>query len=41
MADCEPSVHQFMDLTVPEYAYMFGSCRQTGIFSKGPDGKAS
>ncbi|MEV5534688.1 LAGLIDADG family homing endonuclease [Streptomyces prunicolor] len=24
MADCEPIAHQFMDLRVPEYAYMFG-----------------
>ncbi|WP_405587031.1 LAGLIDADG family homing endonuclease [Streptomyces sp. NBC_01092] len=35
MADCEPSVHQFMDLTVPEYAYMFGFLQADGHLAKG------
>ncbi|WP_369391086.1 LAGLIDADG family homing endonuclease [Streptomyces sp. CG1] len=35
MAECEPSAHQFMDLTVPEYAYMFGFLQADGHLSKG------
>ncbi|MFE0249362.1 LAGLIDADG family homing endonuclease [Streptomyces sp. NPDC059010] len=34
MADCEPSVHQFMDLRVPEYAYMFGFLQADGHLSQ-------
>lgn len=30
MAECEPSVKPFMDLTVPEYAYMFGFLQADG-----------
>ncbi|MGW2916055.1 hypothetical protein ACWC9X_37205 [Streptomyces asoensis] len=30
MADCEPEGHQFMDLRVPEYAYMFGFLQADG-----------
>ncbi|WP_426568989.1 LAGLIDADG family homing endonuclease [Streptomyces canus] len=30
MADCEPIAHRFMDLTVPEYAYMFGFLQADG-----------
>ncbi|MEU6261059.1 LAGLIDADG family homing endonuclease [Streptomyces sp. NPDC047043] len=35
MADCEPSAHQFMDLTVPEYAYMFGFLQADGHLYQG------
>ncbi|NEE12677.1 hypothetical protein G3M58_40270 [Streptomyces sp. SID7499] len=35
MADCEPSAHQFMDLTVPEYAYMFGFLQADGHLARG------
>lgn len=34
MADCEPNAHQFMDLTVPEYAYMFGFLQADGHLSQ-------
>lgn len=39
MAECEPSAHQFMDLTVPEYAYMFGFLQADGHLAKGPGQK--
>ncbi|MGW4869162.1 LAGLIDADG family homing endonuclease [Streptomyces chartreusis] len=35
MANCEPSVHQFMDLRVPEYAYMFGFLQADGHLQRG------
>ncbi|MFC8678990.1 LAGLIDADG family homing endonuclease [Streptomyces griseorubiginosus] len=35
MADCEPSAHRFMDLTVPEYAYMFGFLQADGHLQQG------
>lgn len=35
MADCELSAHQFMDLTVPEYAYMFGFLQADGHLHQG------
>lgn len=35
MADCEPIAHQFMDLTVPEYAYMFGFLQADGHLQQG------
>ena len=35
MADCEPIAHQFMDLTVPEYAYMFGFLQADGHLHQG------
>ncbi|MBC2905919.1 hypothetical protein [Streptomyces cupreus] len=35
MADCEPIAHQFMDLTIPEYAYMFGFLQADGHLAKG------
>lgn len=35
MADCEPNAHRFMDLTVPEYAYMFGFLQADGHLAKG------
>ncbi|QIY97520.1 hypothetical protein HEP87_30555 [Streptomyces sp. S1D4-11] len=35
MAEREPIVHQFMDLTVPEYAYMFGFLQADGHLAKG------
>ncbi|MFC4503843.1 MULTISPECIES: LAGLIDADG family homing endonuclease [Streptomyces] len=35
MADCEPIAHQFMDLTVPEYAYMFGFLQADGHLYQG------
>lgn len=35
MADCEPSAHEFMDLTVPEYAYMFGFLQADGHLQQG------
>ncbi|MGC0330339.1 hypothetical protein RKD23_003329 [Streptomyces sp. SAI-170] len=35
MADCEPNPHQFMDLRVPEYAYMFGFLQADGHLAKG------
>ncbi|WP_409470436.1 hypothetical protein [Streptomyces sp. HC307] len=34
MADCEPIAHQFMNLTVPEYAYMFGFLQADGHLSQ-------
>lgn len=34
MADCEPNAHRFMDLTVPEYAYMFGFLQADGHLSR-------
>lgn len=34
MADCEPSAYQFMDLAVPEYAYMFGFLQADGHLSQ-------
>ncbi|MFF9857546.1 hypothetical protein [Streptomyces tendae] len=34
MAEHEPSGHQFMDLTVPEYAYMFGFLQADGHLSQ-------
>ncbi|WP_282702991.1 LAGLIDADG family homing endonuclease [Streptomyces sp. CC219B] len=35
MADCELIAHQFMDLTVPEYAYMFGFLQADGHLQRG------
>ncbi|WUE65694.1 hypothetical protein OHB32_28575 [Streptomyces europaeiscabiei] len=35
MADCEPSAHRFMDLTDPEYAYMFGFLQADGHLCQG------
>ncbi|MFE9443376.1 hypothetical protein ACFYO2_31315 [Streptomyces sp. NPDC006602] len=35
MAECEPIAHQFMDLTVPEYAYMFGFLQADGHLQRG------
>ncbi|MEU9067976.1 LAGLIDADG family homing endonuclease [Streptomyces sp. NPDC048306] len=35
MAEREPSGHQFMDLTVPEYAYMFGFLQADGHLERG------
>ncbi|MDQ0599893.1 hypothetical protein QF037_004238 [Streptomyces canus] len=35
MAECEPSAHRFMDLTVPEYAYMFGFLQADGHLQQG------
>lgn len=35
MADCEPSARRFMDLTVPEYAYMFGFLQADGHLAQG------
>ncbi|GAA3496249.1 hypothetical protein GCM10019016_033500 [Streptomyces prasinosporus] len=35
MAACEPNVHSFMDLTVPEYAYMFGFLQADGHLAQG------
>lgn len=35
MADCEPVAHQFMDLRVPEYAYMFGFLQADGNLYQG------
>ncbi|MGW0877403.1 LAGLIDADG family homing endonuclease [Streptomyces sp. NPDC002740] len=35
MADCEPIAHQFMDLRVPEYAYMFGFLQADGNLYQG------
>jgi hypothetical protein len=34
MADCEPIAQRFMDLTVPEYAYMFGFLQADGHLSQ-------
>ncbi|WP_436839929.1 hypothetical protein [Streptomyces althioticus] len=34
MAACEPIAHPFMDLTVPEYAYMFGFLQADGHLSQ-------
>ncbi|UIX31793.1 LAGLIDADG family homing endonuclease [Streptomyces sp. GQFP] len=39
MADCEPSAHRFMDLAVPEYAYMFGFIQADGHLKQGPGKK--
>ncbi|WP_406474830.1 hypothetical protein [Streptomyces sp. NBC_01615] len=39
MAEREPNAHQFMDLTVPEYAYMFGFLQADGHLAKGPGQK--
>jgi hypothetical protein len=35
MADCEPVAHEFMDLTVPECAYMFGFLQADGHLYQG------
>ncbi|MGW1170272.1 LAGLIDADG family homing endonuclease [Streptomyces sp. NPDC002550] len=35
MAECEPIGHRFMDLTVPEYAYMFGFLQADGHLQQG------
>ncbi|MFF4706221.1 hypothetical protein ACWC4D_10565 [Streptomyces sp. NPDC001288] len=35
MADCEPDTQRFMDLTVPEYAYMFGFLQADGHLAQG------
>jgi hypothetical protein len=35
VADCEPSADQFMDLTVPGYAYMFGFMQADGHLQQG------
>ncbi|MDH6586444.1 hypothetical protein M2161_005550 [Streptomyces sp. SAI-133] len=35
MAECEPNAPQFMDLTVPEYAYMFGFLQADGHLQQG------
>lgn len=35
MADCEPSARRFMDLTVPDYAYMFGFLQADGHLHQG------
>ena len=35
MAEREPTGHEFMDLTVPEYAYMFGFLQADGHLAKG------
>ncbi|WTW19331.1 hypothetical protein OHU89_28275 [Streptomyces sp. NBC_00019] len=35
MAECEPNAHRFMDLTVPEYAYMFGFLQADGHLQQG------
>ncbi|MFC4326911.1 hypothetical protein ACFPC0_03485 [Streptomyces andamanensis] len=35
MADREPNAHRFMDLTVPEYAYMFGFLQADGTLYRG------
>ncbi|MEU0069790.1 hypothetical protein ABZ027_09665 [Streptomyces sp. NPDC006332] len=34
MAECEPIAHQFMNLAVPEYAYMFGFLQADGHLSQ-------
>ncbi len=34
MAECEPNAPRFMDLTVPEYAYMFGFLQADGHLSQ-------
>ena len=39
MADCEPIAHEFMDLRVPEYAYMFGFLQADGHLKQGPGRK--
>lgn len=39
MAECEPSAQRFMDLTVPEYAYMFGFLQADGHLKQGPGQK--
>ncbi|MFF1681058.1 hypothetical protein ACFVYG_34075 [Streptomyces sp. NPDC058256] len=39
MAEREPNAHQFMDLEVPEYAYMFGFLQADGHLAKGPGQK--
>ncbi|MEW1778185.1 hypothetical protein [Streptomyces sp. NPDC086777] len=35
VADCEPDARRFMDLTAPDYAYMFGFLQTDGHLSKG------
>ncbi len=35
MAECEPNAQRFMDLTVPEYAYIFGFLQADGHLAKG------
>ncbi len=35
MAECEPIAQRFMDLTVPEYAYMFGFLQADGHLQQG------
>jgi hypothetical protein len=35
VAECEPNVHPFMDLTIPQYAYMFGFLQADGHLAKG------
>lgn len=35
MADCERNAHRFMDVTVPEYAYMFGFLQADGHLQQG------
>ena len=39
MADCEPIANRFMDLTIPEYAYMFGFLQADGHLKQGPGRK--
>ncbi|MEW2393269.1 SANT/Myb-like DNA-binding domain-containing protein [Streptomyces venezuelae] len=39
MAEPEPSAPQFMDLSVPEYAYMFGFLQADGHLAQGPGQK--
>ncbi|MFD9885157.1 hypothetical protein ACFWZT_27255 [Streptomyces alboflavus] len=39
MAEHEPSGHRFMDLEVPEYAYMFGFLQADGHLYQGPGQK--
>lgn len=39
MAACEPTAHRFMDLTVPEYAYMFGFLQADGHLQQGAGNK--
>jgi hypothetical protein len=35
MAECEPIGQQFMDLSVPEYAYMFDFLQADGHLQQG------
>ncbi|MCX5170713.1 hypothetical protein OG616_22230 [Streptomyces antibioticus] len=39
MAACEPTADRFMDLTVPEYAYMFGFLQADGHLRQGAGNK--